>query len=79
MGRVVRRDEAAQAAEGDRGQAHRRDRRGGQGSSVPKAITNLTKLPPEAEPLTGEAFRKAVIEENKRWQEIAAREKISVQ
>jgi tripartite-type tricarboxylate transporter receptor subunit TctC len=41
-------------------------------------VTDLTKLPPEAEPLTGEAFRKTVIDENKRWQEIAAREKVSI-
>jgi tripartite-type tricarboxylate transporter receptor subunit TctC len=42
-------------------------------------LTAAMKVPPESEPVTGEAFRKLVLDENKIWKEIAEREKIVVQ
>jgi tripartite-type tricarboxylate transporter receptor subunit TctC len=45
----------------------------------PDAIARYTaaaKVPPETNPVTGDAFKKLVVEENKNWKAIAEREKI---
>jgi tripartite-type tricarboxylate transporter receptor subunit TctC len=48
----------------------------------PEAIAKYTaaaKYGPEPNPLTGEAFKKQVLEENKTWKAVAEREKIALQ
>jgi tripartite-type tricarboxylate transporter receptor subunit TctC len=48
----------------------------------PQAIAKYqtsTKFAPDPEPLTGEAFRKQVQEENKKWKTVVERENITVQ
>jgi len=48
----------------------------------PEAIAKYqgaSKIVPEADPLTGDAFKKQVLEENKNWKAVADREKIVVQ
>jgi tripartite-type tricarboxylate transporter receptor subunit TctC len=49
---------------------------------APEAVAKfqaVAKTPPDADPLTGEAFKRRVIEEYNRWKAVVTREKISVQ
>jgi tripartite-type tricarboxylate transporter receptor subunit TctC len=49
---------------------------------TPEAVAKfqaVAKTPPDSNPLTGEAFKKRVLEEHKRWKTVVLREKIVVQ
>jgi tripartite-type tricarboxylate transporter receptor subunit TctC len=49
---------------------------------TPEAIAKfraVAKTPPDSDPLTGEAFKNRVIEENNRWKSVVARENITIQ
>ena len=40
---------------------------------------SAVKFEPEANPLTGDAFKKAVLEDNQKWKAVVEREKITTE